>query len=129
MRRIGGSAAPARSPCIASAALLDPLHEVLLDALALAERDDGLLPIGPVPDAPSEATRLAGDVNDVHGDDIDLERIGDRVRDVTLRRALRDGERVPAGVRLAHRPLGDDGADQDRVPLDAHFALPTVARA
>src|SRR5256714_10661474 len=117
------------SPCIALAALLNALHEVLLDSLALADRDDGLLPIGSMPDAPSEPPRLAGHVNDVHGDDVDLERIRDGVGDVTVRRALGDGERVAAGVGLAHRPLGDDWADQDRVPLDAHSALPTVARA
>src|SRR2546430_2645341 len=109
--------------------LLDPFHEVLLDALALADRDDGLLPIGPVPDAPTEPSCLAGHVNDVHGDDVDLERIRDRVGDVTLRRALRDRERVPSRVRLAHRALGDDRSDEDRVAFDAHSALPTVARA
>src|SRR5437867_10658223 len=29
-----------------SGTFLDPFHEVLLDVLALADRDDGLLPIG-----------------------------------------------------------------------------------
>src|SRR5256886_9447062 len=108
---------------------LDPFHEVLLDALTLTERDDGLLPIGPMADAPTEPPRLAGHVNDVHGDDVDLERIRDRVGDVTLRRALRDGECVASRVRLAHRALGDDRSDEDRVAFDAHSALPTVARA
>src|SRR2546423_2660504 len=108
---------------------LDPFHQVLLDALALTERDDCLLPIGPMPDAPTEPARFAGHVDHVHGDDVDLERIRDRVGDVTLRRALRDGERVPSRVRLAHRALGDDRSDEDRVAFDAHSALPTVARA
>src|SRR5207245_5124261 len=53
--------------------LLDPFHEVLLDALALADRDNGLLPIGTMPDAPPEPPRLARHVNDVHGDHVDLE--------------------------------------------------------
>src|SRR5919204_4525726 len=107
MTRTGGSAAPARSPCIASAAL-HALHEVLLDLLTRRDRHDRLLPVGLAPDATAEPPRLAVHLDRVHGDDIDLERLGDRIRDVLLRRLGIDRERVAAGVRLGHRALGDD---------------------
>src|SRR2546430_3845090 len=126
MKRIGGSAAPATWPCTASAAL-HALHKVLLDALALADGDDGLLPVRTVPDTPSKSAGLARNVDHVHREHVHLERVGDRVGDVALRRALRHREGVPTAVGLAHRTFGDHRTDEDRVSFDAHSARSTVA--
>src|SRR5207248_1756998 len=102
-----GSAASARSPCIASAAL-DALHEVLLDLLALGDGDDRLLPVGGAADATAEAPLLAAHRDRVDRDDVDLERVRHRGRDLVLRRLGRDREGVAALVRLTHRALCDD---------------------
>src|SRR5437764_577184 len=111
---------------------LDPFHEVALDPLALGQGHDGLLPIGLLPDPLADPPRLAVHGRGVHGDDVDLERLGDRLRDLVLRRGLRDGERVAATVRAGHRFLGDDRAHQNEIASHADTPLwtaPTSARA
>src|SRR5436190_22940486 len=102
-----GSAGWASSPCTSSAAL-HALHEVLLDLLALGDRDDRLLPVGLVADPAAEATRLALHRHGVHRDDVHLERLRNGGGDLVLGRVGRDRERVAALVGLAHRALGDD---------------------
>src|SRR6266545_5306373 len=115
----GGSAAPACTPCTCAAAWLDPLHEVALDALALGDRDDRLLAVGRAPGAPAEPARLAAHRDGVHVDDVDLERLGHGLGDLLLRRVAADLERVLALVRLRHRLLGDDRAQEhERVRHD-----------
>src|SRR5205814_5003931 len=111
---------------------LDPFHEVALDPLALGQGHDGLLPVGLLPDPLADPPRLPVHGRGVHGDDVDLERLGDRLRDLVLRRGLRDGEGVAATIRTGHRFLGDDRAHQDEIASHADTPLwtaPTSARA
>src|SRR5579859_3094465 len=106
---------------------LDALHEVALDALALGQRHNGLLPIGLLADLPSDPPRLAMHGRGVHRDDVDLERCRHRLRDLLLRRGLRDGEGVATGVRAGHGLLGDDRPDQDEIASHAVAPLRTAA--
>src|SRR2546430_10089304 len=98
---------------------LDPFHEVALDPLALGERDHRLLPVRLLADLLADAPGLAMHRGAVDRDDVDLEGLGHRLRDLRLRPALRDGERVPAGVRASHGFLGDDRTDQDEIASHA----------
>src|SRR5439155_25730449 len=110
----------------------DALHEVALDALTLGQRHDGLLPVGLLAELLAHAAGLAVHRRCVHRDDVDLERLRDRLRYLLLRRGLRDGEGVPTGVRAGHRLLRDDRADEDHVRPHAvapFFTAATSARA
>src|SRR5260221_8904586 len=108
---------------------LDPFHEVALDPLALGQGDHGLLPVGLLPHALADLADLALHRRGVHGDDVDLERLGDRLGDLLLRGGLRDLERVAAAVRAGHGLLGDDRADENEITSHAITASPLRTRS
>src|SRR5205823_13418320 len=97
-----------------------PHHDILIYPLSLADVDELLFPHWLLTGAAPNTPRLARDVDDVHRDDVDLERLRDRVGDVTLGGVLRDGEDVAAAVRFAHRALRDDRPQKHRAPFDRH---------
>src|SRR6266550_2027026 len=67
---------------------LDPFHEVALDLLTFGDGDDGFLPVRSPTDAAAKAPLLAANGHGVHIDDVDLERLRHRGRDLLLRRVL-----------------------------------------
>src|SRR5258705_9451100 len=109
--RTAGNAGSASSPCMSSVAL-DALHEVALDLLTLADGHDRLLPVRLAPDPSAETPRLTAHRHRVHRDDVDLEGLRHRGRDLLLVRVGVDGERVAAVSRLGHRALGDDRTEE-----------------
>src|SRR5438552_6694963 len=79
---------------------LDPFHEVALDLLTFGDGDDGFLPVRSLTDAAAQAPLLAANGHGVHIDDVDLERLRHRGRDLLLRRVLDDLERDRKSTRL-----------------------------
>src|SRR4029078_9208148 len=77
------------------------------------ELDDGLLPAGlHALDHPA-ALRLGLHLDDVHGDDVDLEELLDRLADLGLVRVGVDAERVLAVGRARVALLGHDRGECD----------------
>src|SRR5207244_5383843 len=102
-----------------------PLED--LDAVALAELDDRLLPTGLAPAAHAAALRLRLHLDDVHAENLHVEELFDRVADLRLVRALVHAERVLVLLDQAVALLGHDRGDQD-LP-DVHQLTISCTRA
>src|SRR5438132_2142038 len=98
-----------------------------LDLVAGLELDDGLLPAGARALDQPTPLRLGRHLDDVHGDDRDVEELLDGLPDLRLVRVLVHLERVAVLDDLVVALLAHDRADEDLSGMKAHEALPCTS--
>src|SRR5688572_25943065 len=98
-----------------------PLED--LDAVAVAQLDDGLLPAGLSPLGPAAALRLRPHLEDVDADHLDVEELLDGLADLRLVRPRVDLEGVLVVLDEAVALLRDDRGENDLAGVEAHLDI------
>src|SRR5919106_1025040 len=100
-----------------------------LDAIAGAELHDGLLPARLLAAGPAPPLRLGPHLDDVHGNNLDVEELLDGLPDLGLVRARVHAEGVLVVLDKAVALLRDDRSEDDLARIEAHLDTTSVTRS